>query len=162
MPQQNNEDLVQFLNKELSNFSVLYVKLHRYHWFIQGRMFFELHQKFEEWYEEAAEAIDVVAERILAIHGRPLATMAMFLKKTTLKEAEADDEPSEMLRVLHDDFKQMAAELSEGRKMSDSLGDAVTADLLTGWQTKLEKYQWMLRSTLTDKAFVPQSEPVRI
>ncbi len=159
---QQNEDLVEFLNQELSNFSVLYIKLHRYHWFIQGNMFFELHQKFEDWYEETAKAIDVAAERILSIHGRPLATMSMFLKKATIREAEADDEPSEMLRVLHDNFKQISGELSEGRKLCDALDDAVTADLLTQWQAKLEKYQWMLRSVLTEKEFVSIPETVRI
>ncbi len=162
MPHRDNQDLILFLNKELSNFAVLYIKLHRYHWFIQGKMFFELHSKFQEWYEETAQVIDNFAERILAINGKPLATMAMYLKETSLREAAADDEPSEMLKVLYGNCEQICDEFKDGMKMCERLGDYVTADMLTGLQGSLEKRQWMLKSLLTDKSFESLPEPVRI
>ena len=39
------------VNKEIANFSVLYTKIHNYHWFVNGPHFFELHQKLEELYK---------------------------------------------------------------------------------------------------------------
>lgn len=41
------------LNVQISNWSILYTKLHRYHWYVKGPLFFTLHEKFEELYNEA-------------------------------------------------------------------------------------------------------------
>ncbi|HEU5138637.1 MAG TPA: DNA starvation/stationary phase protection protein [Bacillales bacterium] len=148
---QENQRLINFLNQEVSNFAVLYVKLHRYHWFIQGRHFFTLHKKFEELYEEAAGYMDELAERVLAIGGKPLATMTKYLDETTLKEAEADDKESEMLSVLHADLAQIAAELKEGEDLAAEYEDEPSADLMIQIEGALEKHAWMLRATMADK-----------
>lgn len=145
--EKKNQDLINFLNQELSNYFVLYVKLHRYHWFIQGRHFFTLHEKFEEMYEMVAEDLDEIAERILAIDGKPLATMSKYLKETTLNEANADDKENEIIHQLIEDYQQIIREIKEtGLSLADKLGDEPTADLLITIQTKLEKYVWMLNS----------------
>jgi starvation-inducible DNA-binding protein len=66
----SNQKLINFLNQQLSNFAVMYIKLHRYHWFIQGKHFFRLHQTFEQLYNEMSEDLDVLAERIFIMDPR--------------------------------------------------------------------------------------------
>jgi starvation-inducible DNA-binding protein len=148
---QENQPLINFLNQQVSNFAVLYVKLHRYHWFIQGRHFLALHEKFEELYELAAEYMDEIAERVLAIGGKPLATMSKFLDETTLTEAEADDKEREMLGELHADLMQIAAECKEGEDLCDEYKDQPSADLLIKLEGELEKQAWMIRATMAGK-----------
>jgi len=144
---QENKQLVQFLNQLLSNYFVMYVKLHRYHWFVQGRNFFTLHEKFEQLYEMFAEDLDEIAERILAINGKPLATMVKYLKETTLTEANADDKESEIVSQLVHDFQQIVKEIKEeGLSLAEENEDEPSADLLIGLQGKLEKEIWMLKS----------------
>ncbi|HIW33187.1 MAG TPA: DNA starvation/stationary phase protection protein, partial [Candidatus Paenibacillus intestinavium] len=63
------------LNRQIANWSVLYVKLHNYHWYVKGTQFFTLHAKFQELYEEATLHVDEIAERLLAVKGQPLAKM---------------------------------------------------------------------------------------
>ena len=46
------------LNLQIANWSVLYTKLHRFHWYVKGSLFFTLHAKFEELYDEAALVVD--------------------------------------------------------------------------------------------------------
>lgn len=145
---QENQPLIHFMNQQVSNFALMYVKLHRYHWYVQGSHFFELHHRFEEWYQMFAGDMDEVAERILAIGGKPLATMTKFLVETTLQEAEADDEEREMLAELHADFSQIAAELKEGIDLCTEYGDEPSADLLIRIEGELEKQAWMIRSTM--------------
>ena len=53
-----HEQLVQIVNKQVADWTVLYVKLHNYHWNVKGPQFFVLHDKFEELYTEAATYID--------------------------------------------------------------------------------------------------------
>ncbi|WP_188455627.1 Dps family protein [Virgibacillus oceani] len=143
----NNQRLINFLNQLLSNYFVLYVKLHRYHWFVQGRQFFQLHEKFEEMYTMAAADLDEIAERILMIDGKPLATMVKYLKEATLTEANADDKEQEMIEQLTKDYKQIIEEIrNDGYALAAEYNDEPTTDLLIAIQRKLEKYVWMLHA----------------
>lgn len=140
-----NQKLVNFLNQLLSNQFVLYVKLHRYHWFIQGRHFFQLHHIFEEMYSKVAKDLDEIAERILMIDGKPLATMSKYLKEATLIEASADDKEDEIIDQLLSDFKQLNSEILElGFPLADDRNDEPTKDLLIALLGSYEKYIWML------------------
>lgn len=142
-----NQKLINYLNQLLSNYFVMYVKLHRYHWFVQGRHFFTLHEKFEEMYEMVASDLDDIAERILSIDGKPLATMAKYLKESTLEEATADDKENEIIDQLISDYEQIINEIKkDGLSLSTELGDEPSSDLLITIQGKLEKYVWMLKS----------------
>src|SRR5690625_377450 len=143
----NNQKLVDFLNQLLANYFVMYVKLHRYHWYVQGKHFFQLHDKFEEMYTLFADNLDELAERILAIDGQPLATMAIFLKESTIVEANADNTEEEMINQLIKDYRQIISEISnDGMKHASQLHDEPTVDLLVTFQTQLEKYVWMLNA----------------
>lgn len=69
-----NADVTKGLNARLSDCQVLYQKLRNDHGNVTGPMFFELHQKLEELYEDAPVKVDELAERILASGGKPVAT----------------------------------------------------------------------------------------
>lgn len=143
----DNQKLVNFLNQLLSNQFVMYVKLHRYHWFVQGRHFFQLHSQFEAMYKLFAADLDEVAERILMINGKPLATMSKYLKEATLDEANADDKEHEIMAQLIMDFQQLITEIrEEGIPCANKLKDEPTIDMLTSVQATLEKYVWMLQA----------------
>jgi len=142
-----NQKLINFLNQLLSNQFVMYVKLNRYHWFVQGRHFFQLHEKFEELYNMHAADLDEVAERILKIDGKPLATMIKYLKEATLEEANADDKENEIIAQLTKDYQQIITEIrDEGIPLASEQNDEPTADMLISIQAKLEKYVWMFGS----------------
>ena len=148
----DNQRLINFLNQLLSNYFVMYVKLHRYHWFVQGRNFFQLHAKFEEMYEMIADDLDEIAERILMIDGKPLATMQKYLKESTLDEASADDKEHELISQLSQDYEQIIQEITEkGLALAGELNDEPTNDLLTGLQYTMEKYVWMLNAYQADE-----------
>jgi|SRR5690625_4014681 len=145
-----NQKLVDHLNQLLSNYFVMYVKLHRYHWYVQGRNFFQLHDVFEKMYKEFAVDYDALAERIVMINGKPFATMVKYLKETTLTEANADDTESEMIAQLIKDYKQLIDEIRhKGMDYAAELGDEPTMDILTDFQSKLEKHVWMLAAYQT-------------
>lgn len=138
--------VVEVLNKQVANWSVLYMKLHNYHWFVKGKDFFTLHLKFEELYNEAGTTLDVLAERILAVKGKPVATLQEHLSLSSIKEAKGDEKPDQMVKATAADFQTMIGELTEGIQAAEGEGDSSTADLLTGIQTSLEKHVWMLEA----------------
>ncbi|WP_239615686.1 Dps family protein [Cohnella mopanensis] len=134
------------LNQQIANWNVLHMKLHNYHWYVKGPQFFTLHAKFEELYTEAATHIDVLAERLLAVGGHPVATHADSLRLATVKEATGEETPEQMVTALAEDFSLLVGELRQGIKIADSCDDEDTADLLLGIKTGLEKQVWMLNA----------------
>ncbi|SDQ58720.1 Dps family protein [Virgibacillus salinus] len=145
----DNQKLINFLNQLLSNYFVMYVKLHRYHWFIQGKHFYQLHDVFEDMYKTIESDLDEIAERVLMIDGKPLATMIKYIKESTLEEATADDKEDEIVRQLISDYKQIISEIkNEGIPEASERKDEPTVDLLVTLQGKLEKHIWMLHAYL--------------
>ncbi|MBS4195112.1 Dps family protein [Lederbergia citri] len=140
--------MVQIVNKQVANWTVLYMKLHNYHWYIKGPNFFSLHAKLEELYNEADANIDELAERILALDGSPIATLKEALELSSIGEAEGIEDANQMIQSLVDDFSVLITELKEGIEVADNMGDDPTSDMLIAMQQSLEKHNWMLKAYL--------------
>ncbi|AEV20520.1 Dps family protein [Geobacillus sp. G4] len=140
--------LIDLVNKQIANWTVLYVKLHNYHWYVTGPQFFTLHEKFEELYNEAATHIDALAERLLALGGKPVATMKDCLEQASVKEAAGTETAEQMVASIVRDFETMIGELKEGMQLADEVNDETTGDMLLGIHRSLEKHVWMLKSFL--------------
>lgn len=136
------------LNRQTANWSLLYVKLHHYHWYVKGSHFFTLHEKFEEFYNEAAGYVDELAERLLAIGGQPASTLKQYLELSALQEAKSGQDAKEMVAELVSDYSALATELQSAIAVAEELGDQPTADLLIGIRSNVEKHAWMLNAYL--------------
>jgi DNA-binding ferritin-like protein (oxidative damage protectant) len=141
--------LTDSLNVQLANWSVLYVKLHHFHWYVTGPHFPVLHAKFEELYDMAALKLDELAERILAIEGKPVSTMKEFLELATIKEANKAKDENDMLAATIADLKELIEGLQKSAELAEEAKDTATSDVLTTQVEELQKQVWMLRSTLS-------------
>ncbi|WP_018664969.1 Dps family protein [Heyndrickxia acidiproducens] len=137
------------LNVQVANWSVLYTKLHNFHWYVKGPLFFTLHPKFEELYNEASTVVDDFAERILAIGGKPVASFEAFRKIATIEEAKSGLTAEEMVSTLISDYKQMVNELNKLIKLADDEKDYGTADMATTLVESVEKTVWMLSALVS-------------
>lgn len=140
--------ITEILDKQVANFSVLYMKLHNYHWYVKGENFFTLHIKFEELYTEAALHLDVIAERMLSLRTTPTATLQEHLAAASIKEAKNEETAEQMVKQLVSDFTRICSELTEGIELAEEQKDQPTADLLIGIRSSLEKHSWMLDAYL--------------
>lgn len=143
-----SKQLTDIVNKQIANWSVLYIKLHNYHWYVKGPQFFTLHEKFEQLYNEAALHIDELAERLLALGRAPVATMKEYLEQSSVKEATGQETAEQMVATIVSDFETMIEELKEGMQVAEEVGDETTGDMLLGIHQSLEKHVWMLKSFL--------------
>jgi starvation-inducible DNA-binding protein len=141
----------ELLNAYLADLHVLYIKTRKYHWNVSGPSFKEYHEFFEEQYKELEEIIDQVAERIRTLGGKPLSTMADFIKGTSIEEDTSGEvKTRDMFDRLLADHEQITRELREDVDTCDEeLKDAGTADFLTGMMEAHEKMAWMLRKYLS-------------
>jgi starvation-inducible DNA-binding protein len=136
------------MNVQLSNWTILYVKLHHFHWYVKGPHFPVLHVKFEELYEMAALKLDELAERLLAIEGKPASTMKEFLSLATIQEANKTQTENNILSTTIADLTALVEGLEETAKISEEAKDDATADVIIGQVEQLQKQIWMLKSTL--------------
>lgn len=141
-------ELTQAVNKQIANWTVLYIKLHNYHWYVTGPEFFTLHAKFEELYNEADLHIDELAERLLAMGDKPVATMSGALELASVKEATGSETSTDMVASIVEDYSTMIQELKEGMELAEGVNDETTSDLLLSIHSGLEKHVWMLNSFL--------------
>ncbi len=145
---ENNKALKDALNHQVANFTVLWTKLHNYHWYVKGHNFFSLHEKFEELYNTSGAYVDEVAERLLAIGGEPVGRLDDALKESSVEDAAYDLTADQMVRQLNKDFDLICKELDEGKDIAEEAGDDRTADMFIEMSTELEKNNWMLKSFL--------------
>lgn len=136
------------LNKLVANLTVLYTKLHSFHWYVKGSSFYTLHEVFEKYYDHVTETLDEVAERFLAIGGRPVSTLKGSLELATIKEATENESTQEMVQAVLEDFTLLINDLAELMESSEEANDQGTADLALGLKTELEKNVWMLKAYL--------------
>jgi len=142
---------IEILNKLLADEVLLYVKTKRYHWNVTGPWFYQYHQLFEAQYEVLDEIQDEVAERVRALGGRPVASLAGFLDQARLEEDRGDtmDAPQMVERLLSD-HESVVRFLREGAEECEDAGDMGTNDFLIALMEKHEKMAWMLRASRTD------------
>ena len=138
------------LNKLVANLTVLYTKLHSFHWYVNGRSFYTLHTVFENYYNYTTATLDEAAERLLAIGGRPVSTLKGALETATIEEATEKETTSEMVAAVFHDFELLKADLSKLMELSEEEGDQGTSDFALGVKTQLEKNVWMLKAYLAD------------
>ena len=140
---------VDKLNLYLTNLNVLYRKIQNYHWNVTGTGFFAIHSKLEEYYDGLNTQIDDVAERILAIGGRPLGTLKDYLEITTITEAKNEELPGNVaLSEVKKDFETMLALTKEIKKTADEEGDTGSSALVDEYIAGYEKDIWMLNAFL--------------
>jgi starvation-inducible DNA-binding protein len=147
-----NAPVVEGLNGLLADATVFYQKLRHYHWNVEGRKFFELHEKFEELYTGWADSIDQLAERILMIEGVPLHTLSSMLEAARLKEDESVPAEPEMVDGVLADLTALHERAGHVVELAEEAGDRGTANLLDDLRDGMEKDLWMLRSWKNETA----------
>lgn len=138
------------VNQLVANQGVLYVKLHQYHWFVQGTHFFTLHEKFEELYNETSEQFDAFAERLLAKGEKPFSTLGEYLEHAVITEKKYDQKISadDMVRNLIDDYQVIKNVALEGIQLAGEENDVVTEDMLIAYKEGIDQTVWMLEAYL--------------
>src|ERR1700749_2804025 len=79
-------EISKTLSHILADEFVLYTKTRNAHWNIEGPDFHSMHVLFESQYNELAEVVDKIAERIRMLGHYAPATLKQFLELTHLTE----------------------------------------------------------------------------
>ncbi len=136
--------IANVLNTLLANYSVHYQKLRNFHWNVKGSDFFDLHERFEQQYNEARENIDEIAERIRVFGKTPLSTMKDYLENSEITEAGTDVPSDLMVREVLSDFRILLEHMFEVVDVAVEQGDSGTEEMVKSFIKAIEKHHWML------------------
>jgi starvation-inducible DNA-binding protein len=138
------------LGEVLANYQVFYTNLRGLHWNIQGDKFFELHALYEEYYNEMAEKIDEVAERIVILGGVPENNFSSYLKISEVKEISKVFDWKTGVKNVLETLQLFVEKLRELHVLAIKSGDHGTVSLANHGIKLFEKKIWMLSVYLKD------------
>jgi len=134
------------MNILLADYHVYYQKLRSNHWNIVGRNFFDLHEKFEDMYNDARVKIDEIAERILTLRYHPMSQLEDYLKSSTIKENAALKSDRAMVLDTLNDHGLLLEQMAKVMEKAELASDEGTSDLIGAYIRELEKTSWMLEA----------------
>jgi starvation-inducible DNA-binding protein len=142
------EKLSSMLNQLLADYQLFYQNLRGLHWNIKGKDFFELHVKFEEYYNDAVVKIDEIAERILTLEGEPLHTFSDYLQQSKIKEEKSVTNGVEGVKIIVTNFSTIIDLERDILSVAGEINDEGTLSLMSDYISETEKTLWMLNSYL--------------
>jgi len=141
-------ELADRLNELLANYSIFYQNTRGYHWNIKGEKFFELHQKFQDLYNDLLLKIDEIAERILTLGYSPDHRYTEYVKAAQIKESAPVAGGDTAVQQILDAHKVLITMQRDILNTASELDDEGTSALMSDYIRQQEKSVWMYSAFL--------------
>ncbi|UKM66097.1 DNA starvation/stationary phase protection protein [Flavobacteriaceae bacterium GSB9] len=142
------KNLAYDLNNLLANFQIYYQNLRGIHWNIKGKRFFDLHEKFEELYNDANVKVDEIAERILTLGVTPIHTFEDYSAKSQVPVGKNVSEDEKAVRLIVESLTELLKIERRILNDSDEANDEGTNSMMSDFITEQEKTVWMMKAWL--------------
>ncbi len=149
-------EMTALLNQLLADTMTLRDLYKKAHWQVVGPTFYQLHLLFDKHFNEQAELVDAIAERIQLLGGVSIAMAADIAETTQIERPPRgrEDVPVQLSRLL--DAHQIV--IRQSRKLArraGELGDDGTNDLVVSEVLRGNELQvWFLSEHLVDVPLV--------
>lgn len=155
------QEMTDQLNLLLADTMTLRDLYKKSHWQVAGPTFYQLHLLFDKHYEEQAEIVDTIAERVQLLGGIAIAMAADVAETTRIERPPRGREevPVQISRLL-DAHQLIIGECRQLAKRADEIGDDGTNDLAVSDVLRRNELQvWFLSEHLVDVPLVHAQEP---
>lgn len=149
LQKKDSQEVAEKLNELLANYHLYYQNLRGFHWNVKGIYFFQLHDKFEELYNNALSKIDAIAERILTIGQQPLHTFSDYLRVSGIEEASNISDGLKTVTITHENITALLSLERDILSLAAETGDEGTVALISDDINENEKTLWMLNAFLS-------------
>jgi starvation-inducible DNA-binding protein len=154
-------EMSEQLNQLLADTMTLRDLYKKSHWQVAGPTFYQLHLLYDKHYEEQAELVDSIAERIQLLGGISLAMAADIAETTQIERPPRGREevPVQLSRLL-DAHQIIIGQSRELARRASKLGDDGTNDLVVSDVIRTNELQvWFLSEHLVNVPLVIAKEP---
>lgn len=137
--------VVKQLKQIQSDAHAMYIKIHNYHWNVEGMDFFPVHNQTEAIYNEMSKLFDDAAERVIQLGEKPYLTIGELAKSTKIKEeTNSSFRSKEIVNSILEDYKYLLESFKQLSQVAGEKGDKTTEMFADDNVSKLEKDIWML------------------
>jgi starvation-inducible DNA-binding protein len=154
-------EMTEQLNLLLADTMTLRDLYKKSHWQVAGPTFYQLHLLFDKHYEEQAEIVDTIAERIQLLGGISIAMAADVAETTRIERPPRGREevPVQISRLL-DAHQIIIGHCRQLAGRASEIGDDGTNDMVISDVLRANELQvWFLSEHLVDVPLVHAKEP---
>ena len=143
-------DSVEALNGILADTMTLRDMYKKHHWQVSGPAFYQLHLLFDKHFEEQAELVDEIAERIQVLGGISVAMAPDVAALTGIERPpQGREEASVQVTRLIKAHERILVESRKAGSKADDAGDCGTNDLLVSSVVRTNELQvWFVSEHL--------------
>ena len=123
------------------------IKAQNFHWNVEGGDFYQLHNMFEDIYDEVYGTIDAFAENIRKIKSYTPASLYRFSALSVVDDETEVLDPQAMVAELLRDAEKMQEIMKGLFTEAEALGHHGLSNFLADRQDAFAKHAWFLRST---------------
>ena len=142
------EDLVSCLKTLLADQVAMYLKAHGFHWNVEGPMFAQFHEFFENIYEDVYSSIDPTAENIRKLGDYPPFTLPTLDKLREVEDGKVTTDPIAMCVALLDANDIVLEEIDECFKAATAANEQGICNFLADRDNMHKKWRWQLKATI--------------
>jgi starvation-inducible DNA-binding protein len=124
------------------------IKAQNFHWNVEGSDFYQLHNMFEDIYNETYGAVDAFAENIRKIKSYTPASLYRFSALSAVDDETEVLDPQAMVQELLRDAEKMQEIMKVLFQEAEARGENGLSNFLADRQDAFAKHAWFLRSTL--------------
>lgn len=151
MTEQQRQKLITSLNQLLADTAVYRHKAQAYHWNVTGLLFGQLHEQFEEIYDDLLEAdYDKTAEQIRTLSALPTVGLAKQSEESILEDPTnpPPEDAVSMIRELYEDNERILRVIEETEQIAEEAGADGVLDFVNGRHDTHNEIRYKLGSYL--------------
>lgn len=141
-------EIAAALNQCVAETVVTTMLAQNFHWNVKGMSFGPLHALFQQVYEDHFAAQDDLAERVRALGGHANGKLVDMVAASKVSEHDGHAKDQEMIALLADAQRTVAATLAGTADIAEKHGDLLTQDLCISRGQTHEKFAWLLSAHL--------------
>lgn len=141
-------EIAEALSQAVAETVVTTMLAQNFHWNVKGMAFGPLHALFQEIYEDHFVAQDDLAERVRQIGAHAEGELSKMIARSKVEEQDGHQKAEEMIALLADAQRTVAATLAGAGAVAEKHGDLLTQDLCIERGQKHEKFAWLLSAHL--------------
>jgi len=141
------EELINRLKEVLADTFAFYLKLHFFHWNVEGPNFPQYHELFGDLYQEVWGSVDSIAEHIRSVGGYAPGSLSRYSDLTSIEDQVSLISADQMLSTALIDNAKVIATLTMAYKSAEAVSEVGLANFLQDRIDIHKKHGWMLRAT---------------
>jgi starvation-inducible DNA-binding protein len=142
------DELVEEMKVTLASTFALYLKIHGFHWNVEGPNFPQYHKFLDKMWNEVFDAVDPIAEHIRTLGAYAPASFLRYKELSFIKDDVNIYPANTMMTKLLTDHEAIIKFLTKTQAIAEKNKKMGVANFLQDRIDAHEKHAWMLRSTI--------------